>query len=256
MRIALLCLVTVSSVAWPRTVAADPIRIVLDGRQVVAVSLVRDDTGLDRQDRQELRGGESASTDVMSPQGHSASAVATLVSDVSDPRHMSGVGAGIAIATVPSTNQIGLSQNLSLPQFNLAFFLDAPHAFDFDGIFTGTDSLDDPQTFSSRTWTAALFATSSGSSTVFRKGRPLSTGTDRVREQGLLQPGEYQILVEQALLEEIHEPGSTMGLQGEFAFRFDLTPSPLVTPEPGSMALLGSGLLGLLGVLRDRRGKS
>jgi hypothetical protein len=255
MRIVLLCLVVIGSAAWPRTVAADPIRIVLDGRQVVAVSLVRDDTGEDREDRQELRGVESASTDVMSPQGHSATAVATLVSDVSDPHHMSGAGAGIAIATVPSTNQIGLSQNLSLPQFNLAFFLDAPQAFDFDGIFTGTDSLDDPQTFASRTWTAAVFGISSGSSTGFRKRRPLSTGTDRVREHGLLQPGQYQMLVEQILGEEIHQPGSTIGLQGEFDFRFDLTP-PLATPEPGSMALLGSGLLGLLGVLRDRCGRS
>jgi len=104
-----------------------------------------------------LPGGGSAAALVMSPDGHAASATATLVSSVSDPHHMSGSGVGSATATVPSTNLLGLAQATSLPQFNIAFLLDAPHAFSFSGLFTGTDSINRPQIFSSRTWGASLF---------------------------------------------------------------------------------------------------
>ena len=73
---------TVSSAGSPGTVAADPDTILLDGRQVVSVSFVRENTGQDRQERQVVPLAGTASTQIMSPQGHSASAVATLLSDL------------------------------------------------------------------------------------------------------------------------------------------------------------------------------
>lgn len=40
--------------------------------------------------------------------------------------------------------------------------------------------------------------------------------------------------------------------QGEFSFTVDLTPvDQTLTPGPGSIVLLGSGLLGLVGVRRQ-----
>ena len=217
-----------------------------------SASIVRDDTGQDRQARHVVPAGGTAVAEVTSPQGHFASAVATLVSDVSDPRHMSGEGSGSALATVPPNNQIGLSSAQSLSQFNLFFFLDSPHRFDFTAEFTGTGRVSDPQHFSARSWTAALVAISAAETfNVFEHARPIAIGAARVRETGLLQPSEYQILIEQIVGQDIHQPGSTIGAaQGQFAFTFDLTPSTV--PEPASLVLLGSGLVGLLG-LRHRR---
>ena len=36
-------------------------------------------------------------------------------------------------------------------------------------------------------------------------------------------------------------------------FRFNNTPDPTITPEPSSMTLLATGLIGLFGVARRRR---
>ena len=221
MRIVLLCLLIISSAAWPRIATADPIKIFLDGRQAIAGTAVRDNAGQDRQDVQGCPGGGSAAALVMSPDGHAASATATLASSVSDPHHMSGSGVGSATATVPSTNLLGLAQATSLPQFNIAFLLDAPHAFDFSALFTGTASINTPQVFSSRSWQASLFFISSDlhSFRVFEDSRTLSAGTDRIRREGLLQPGKYQVFIEQILGQEVHQPGATIASGESLASR-------------------------------------
>lgn len=251
MRIALLCLV-VSSAAWPRDATADPITIFLDGRQVIAGTLVRNNAGQDIRDEKVLPGNGSAAAQAVSPEGYAASAVASLVSSVSDPHHMSGSGAGRVSATVPLTNQAGFSSTTSLPQFNIGFLLGTAHAFDFTAQFTGTNSENTVQVFSSRSWQASLFfiAPDLHLFRVFEDARTLSAGTDQIAREGLLQPGRYQLFIEQILGQDIHRPGATIGLEGRFDFTFDLTPSTV--PEPASMILLGSGLIGLLG-LRHRR---
>ena len=249
MRNALPCLLTLSWIAWPGVVGADPITIFLDGRQAVSVSLVRDNTGQDREDRQVVALRGIAATQIMSPHGHSASSVATLFSELSDPLHMFGAAFGRSTVAVPSTNQIGISSTLSLSQFNVFFSLDSPHTFTFSALFRGTPNLTEGQNRSAGRWTASLGAISAGRTfNVFEHASPFAAiGFDRVREKGLLQPSEYQILVEQVLTDEFHQPGSAAS-EGNFAFAFDLTP----VPEPTSIVLLASGLVGLLG-LRQRR---
>ena len=173
----------ISSAAWPRIATADPITIFLDGRQAVSVSLVRDDTGQDREDRQVVPLRGIATTQAISPQGHSASSVATLFSDVSDPLHMSGAAFGSSTVTVPSINQIGLSETLSLSQFNLFFLLDSPHRFNFTALFRGTPSLTEGQNQSTGRWTASLVAISAaGTFNVFEHVNGFAAmGFDRVR---------------------------------------------------------------------------
>ena len=157
---------------------------------------------------------------------------------------LSAVARSAICAISNSDNSRPIDPNRPIP-----LSLTCSHAFHFSGLFTGTDSINRPQIFSSRTWGASLFFISSTNNfTVFEDRRTLSTGTDRIRRKGVLQPGEYQIFVEHILSEEIQQPGSTIASRGEFAFTFDLTPSPV--PEPASFVLLGSGLFGLLGLRR------
>ncbi len=239
MRYVLLCLL-VSSAALPPTVNADPITIFVDGRHATSVSLVRDNAGEDRERREVVPVQGTATTEVSSPQGHFATAVARVFSDVSDPRLMSGAGSGSVTAIVPPINTIGLSETVSVSQFNLFFFLDSPHRFDFSAYFTGTGSSNDPQAFSGRSWTASLIAMSAARTVnVFEHRRSLAVGSNKVRATGLLQPSEYQIFVEQVLNQEIHQPRA-ISSEGGFAFIFELTPAAV--PEPASFVLLGSGL--------------
>jgi hypothetical protein len=72
------------------------------------------------------------------------------------------------------------------------------------------------------------------------------------REKGLIAPGEYRLAVEMLAATGNNVPGSIVRTEGEFAFTFDLTPVSAQTPEPASLVLLGSGLLGLVRIPRSR----
>lgn len=242
----LLCLLTIGLTAWSGKAVADPV-IFLDGRTVLASTTIHDDSGRIFEDRQQPLPGDFAEASVSSPEGFSASAVSRLTSSISDPRHLFGTGITDASATVPSTSQSGLTEAASTSFYSVFFLLDAVHSFDFSGTFTGTGSNSNPDTFSSRSWFALLRSVTT-STTIFDRGRTLSSGTNQVRRSGLLMPGEYEFTVEQNLLNDLHKPASVTS-HGEFSFLFDLTP----TPEPASLVLLCTGVAGLAGA-RGRRG--
>jgi hypothetical protein len=77
----------------------------------------------------------------------------------------------------------------------------------------------------------------------------MGSETDLILETGLLQPGiEYGLFVEQLQYGLLLGRRSAIDSEGVFSFTMDMTP----VPEPASIVLLGSGLIGLLRV-RHRR---
>lgn len=82
--------------------------------------------------------------------------------------------------------------------------------------------------------------------TIFRR-----EGLGAFHEQAVLAPGRYLVDVGISAAAETARPGTTLRAHGESVFTIDF--SPAQTPEPTSIALLGSGVLGLLGIRRQNR---
>lgn len=101
-----LWVVTISLAAWPHAAVADPIRILLDGRNVAAQADVFQGSPpkLTNALDQKFKGDELGASVSLSPGGFLASGRATLSSSVT-PNHMSGLGTITETATVPPSPQ-------------------------------------------------------------------------------------------------------------------------------------------------------
>ena len=133
--------------AWPGMVAADPIRIDVDNRRMVAAAQFWDNSGQAFRVEDGGQGGIGRAG-IVSPDGYSAFAVATFSSNLNDPHHMSGAGSGNGSAAASSGNLTRSSLVQEFSMFDVYFFLDAPHRFDFRGLFEGTSSLEEFPTLS------------------------------------------------------------------------------------------------------------
>lgn len=241
MRMLPLCLLTITVAAWPGTAASDPIRINQDARIAAASALIvanRSHTQV--QDRQDASNNLSASVSLSIGDVFGQGA-ATLNSSVT-AHHISAGGTILATATVtPSPDIFRSSLTFAISDLILGFDLDTPHRFDFSAVFTATSHVESDADLATQ-----------GPVVIFQSP-PMSSG--QVRETGLLPAGRSALRVFQRVDAGASGLGGADSQNGRFSFTFDLSDiSP--TPEPTSLVLLGSGVLGLVGIRQRRSTRS
>jgi len=236
---------TLVLLGWPAGARADSISIVHDFRFMAVLASVQDGNVSDRHTDNSQPPGDSMRSAVAATTGtSSASAVATLVSSISDPAHLSGRGTATGQASINHFGDFSAS-----PTFAVDFHLTEPHSFTFASTFTTSAHQmmppGPPNVRAGANWQASL---TSGFLTWFNR---FDTGPATVTATGALPIGDFHLFLDSGATGTAFR-AATLDAASGFDFTFDLTPmpggTPSPTPEPASMILFATGVLGAVGI--------
>lgn len=232
----------VGALSCPTAALADPIRLVAEFRDVGASANLESDSQFSTSSSADALNANV----ILSNTATTVFAQGLLNSSIAGVTHIFGSGVAMSAINTPGTIS---AYAVGSANFDVQFELDRSYAFDFTGLFSSSGS---PGDTGDTHWSTVLIGVPLGGTpdtTLFNYGglelTPLSTS-------GVLPPGRWDIAA--------HASAANNGLQGTgtsnawYTFRFDLSPvgEPAPVPEPTSLILIATGLLGVVHARRRR----